>query len=103
MESNTNLNKKRKITNYDNINLGDFMNIDLDEYKKNLYAKMYNYERMVKTKKYEIKEVNKLIAKKCDKIKGHKWVTEREPHMYGEKFTYCEHCRTDYHDHTYYH
>tara|TARA_B100000161_G_C33406979_1_gene349153 strand:+ start:137 stop:439 length:303 start_codon:yes stop_codon:yes gene_type:complete len=100
MESNK---KKRKIIENDDIDLDDYMNIDLEKYRKDLYAKMYNYEKMAKKKKEEIKEINKLIAKKCKETKGHKWVSEREPYMYGERFTYCEYCRTDYYNHAYYH
>ena len=95
--------KKRKIIDYENINLDDYINIDLDKYRKYLQSKMYEYEEKAKKTKGEIKEINKLIAKKCKETKGHKWVSEREPYMYGERFTYCEYCRADYYDNSYYH
>lgn len=95
--------KKRKLNDFKNIDLKDYKELDLYSYKKFLHQKLYDFENAVKKKKEELKEVNILIAKKCKETTGHKWVSEREPWMYGERFTYCEHCRTDYYDNSYMH
>ena len=44
------------------------------------------------------------LRKKCEEDnKGHFWVRERESCMYGETFTYCKHCNTDYYNRSYMH
>ena len=90
--------RKSNDNNFENIDLKDYKEIDLDSYRDFLHQKLYDFNYSVVKKKEEIKEVNMLIVKKCKETTGHKWVSEREPWMYGERFTYCEHCRVDYYD-----
>ena len=51
------------------------------------------YEKKIKQTKLDIKKINNEIRKACP---SHNWKTEREPYMYGEKFTYCTVCGSDY-------
>jgi len=93
--------KKRKLNN---IKLDDYMDIDLNQYKRDLIDKKYEYQMKIKRMDQLINETNNLIAKKCKKNnKEHKWVTEREPCMYGEKYTYCQNCKVDLYDNNQFH
>ena len=90
--------KKRKRIDYSQIDLNDYLNIDLDDYKNYLYNRKLEYNNLLKKVEEDIKEANKLIGMKCEKINGsHNWVTERESGPYGEKFTFCKKCYINYH------
>ena len=79
-------------------------NIDLTEYKKILNIKKIKYTQLIKDIEDEILQTNVLIAKKCEeKNDGHLWIRERESCMYGETFTYCKYCNTDYYNRSYMH
>uniref|UniRef100_A0A6C0IYP5 Uncharacterized protein n=1 Tax=viral metagenome TaxID=1070528 RepID=A0A6C0IYP5_9ZZZZ len=79
-------------------------NVDLTEYKKILHIKKIKYNQLIKEIEHEILQTNVLIAKKCEeKNDGHLWIRERESCMYGESFTYCKHCNTDYYNRSYMH
>lgn len=97
--------KKRKLNNViDEVNEDNYLEMNLEDYKSNLYMKKIKYENEIDNLKKRIKEINYLISKKClHKNKKHEWITEREPCMYGEKFTYCKNCKIDYYDKTYIH
>ena len=71
--------------------------------KKTLSDDIYEYHMKIKETKENIIKVNKEISKECLKINGkHKWITERESGIYGEKYTYCECCGIDHYN-SYYH
>ena len=65
----------------------DKLNNDIGE----LYKKKYDLIKELKIIEEKINILEKERISKCD----HKWVTEREPGVYGEKYTYCEHCKVD--------
>tara|TARA_B100000035_G_C21022136_1_gene564499 strand:+ start:636 stop:845 length:210 start_codon:yes stop_codon:yes gene_type:complete len=56
-----------------------------------LYKKKYDLIKELKIVEKKIKEVEKERVLKC----SHEWITEREPGMYGENFTYCKYCRVN--------
>ena len=87
---------------YSQIDFNNFMDINLEEYKKYLMDKKYEYQIKLNELEVILKNTNNLIIKKC-KInnKGHEWITERESGMYGEKFTFCNKCGVDYYDTNY--
>lgn len=95
--------KKRKIddSKYD---ISDYLNINLDDYKSSLYTEKRDYENRISLINKKLKEANVLISKKCIKINGsHEWISEREPGLYGEKFTYCKKCHVDIYNDEYIH
>lgn len=51
------------------------------------------YENKIYQLKLNINEINFKIRNLCIE---HNWKTEREPGMYGEKFTYCTKCGSNY-------
>lgn len=55
--------------------------------------KIYEYEQNILKNKLLIEQINNEIRKACP---SHNWKTERESGMYGEKFTYCTICGSDY-------
>tara|TARA_B100000900_G_C20258313_1_gene584889 strand:+ start:373 stop:678 length:306 start_codon:yes stop_codon:yes gene_type:complete len=97
-------NKKRKVDDdYEN-ELENFMNIDLDNFKAMLFNKKYEYQLKIRETDELIKKTNSLIAEKCKKINGnHEWISEREPCLYGERYTFCKKCRIDINDKEYIH
>ena len=96
--------KREECINYEEINLDDYLNIDLDKYKKYLYSKQRDYEEKIVIIKELIKSTNSKIAQKCkEKNNGHQWIREREDCMYGSRFTVCKNCRVDYYDNTWIH
>lgn len=54
---------------------------------------IHEYEKKINQTKNLIKQINRQIRKTCP---SHNWKTERESGMYGEKFTYCTICGSDY-------
>lgn len=91
--------KKRKI---DDIDLD--LNLDLDKLKSTLYQQKKYHENQISIINSKLIETNLLISKKCKKINGsHKWITEREEGIYGEKFRYCKNCRVDIYDNNFFH
>ena len=99
-------NKRRKSSsNFKNVQLeDDYKDINLIEYKEFLTSKILEYEKHIKKLKEEVKSTNFYIAKKCeDENKEHEWVSEREPVLYGERYTFCKECGVDYYDRTYLH
>lgn len=62
--------------------------------QKELYEKNINeYEQKICQLKSNINEINFEIRNLCIE---HNWKTKREPGMYGEKFTYCTKCGSNY-------
>ena len=102
-----NLHKKRKSSeiDYSKVNLEeDYKSIDLDEYKKYLFETINDLETKLKKMRKEVKTTNIHIAKKCEENhKEHKWTSEREPVLYGERYIFCSICGVDYYDNTYLH
>ena len=91
-------NKKRKLTDgFKCVHLkDDYKDINLNEYKEFLTSKILEYEKHIKKLKEEVKSTNFYIAEKCeDENKEHEWVTEREPVLYGERYTFCKKCGVD--------
>ena len=82
----------------------NYKEIDLEEYKKKvLDEQSYCYNR-ISILKDHIKDINRLISKKCIEKNGeHEWISEREEGLYGERYTFCKHCRVDIYDNTYLH
>ena len=100
MENNS---KKRKL-NYEEVNNDNYLDVDLDEYKLSLYEQKRYLQDKISIINSKLKEANTLISKKCEKINGsHEWISEREEGMYGERFTFCKHCRVDIYDRQYLH
>lgn len=108
------MDKKRKLdtsNNYDNKkfrvnqNITDeYKEIDLEKYKRDANEEIYYLTEKVKFLREHVKEINKLIAKKCiDKNGEHEWKSEREEGLYGERFTFCKHCKVDIYDNRYLH
>lgn len=54
-----------------------------------LYDKKYKLLDELKEIEEKINVLEKQRISKCN----HKWVTEKEVGIYGDKFTYCEICR----------
>jgi len=65
----------------------------LKEQRKLCEQKIDEYEDKINETKNIIKQINLHIRNTCPK---HIWKTEREEGMYGEKFTYCTICGSDY-------
>ena len=98
-----NSSKKRKIS-YEDVNEDNYLDIDLDDYKSSLYAQKRYHQDKLSMIDAKLKESNILISKKCEKINGsHEWISEREEGIYGERFTFCKHCRVDIYDRHYLH
>lgn len=96
--------KKRRLNDdtYDIKN--DYLSMDLEDHKSQLYKLKAQYERKCKEIEELITLTNSYIAKKCEEENGgHKWITEREDCMYGERFTFCKDCRVDYRCRDYFH
>jgi hypothetical protein len=97
-------NKKRKVNfeddiNIDIINEDNYLEIDLEKHNEKLNKLKIYYENEIIKIKEKIRKTNFLISKKCiHENKKHVWITEREPCMYGEKYTYCKNCKVDYYD-----
>lgn len=66
---------------------------ELKQQRELCQQKIYEYEDKINETKNIIKQIDLHIRNKCPK---HNWVTEREEGMYGEKFTYCTICGSDY-------
>ena len=102
-----NYHKKRKSfeKDYSKVNLEEeYKTIDLDEYKDYLFETINELESKLKRIRKEVKMTNVHIAQKCEeKHKEHKWVCEREPVLYGERYTFCSNCGVDYYDNSYLH
>ena len=106
--------KKRKLNidkNYNNkkfkVNENiqeDYKDIDLEKYKRAANEEIYFLSEKVTFLREHIKEVNCLISKKClDKNGKHEWKSEREEGLYGERYTFCKHCKVDAYDNRYLH
>ena len=102
-------NKKRKLNIKEDYSIeivdeDNYLEIDLEKHNEKLYKLKLYYENELIKIKDKIKKTNNLISKKCiHQNEKHVWITEREPCMYGEKYTYCKNCRVDYHDRFYLH
>ena len=100
----TNAKSDELAIDYNNIDLDNYLNINLEKYKIYLYQLQFQYNNKIKKIKNLIKNVNTKIALKCEiKNKTHEWIKERENCIYGETYTYCKKCKIDYHDRTYIH
>ena len=98
-----NSSKKRKL-DYEEVNINNYLEVDLEEYKTSLYAQKSYLQDKILMIESKLKETNTFISKKCEKINGsHEWISEREEGMYGERFTFCKHCRVDIYDRQYLH
>lgn len=96
--------KKKSKVDYGDINLDDYLNIDLKEYKKYLYLQKRELVNKISLIEEQLKEANILIGKKCEKENGsHEWITERESGPYGSKYTFCKNCKIDIYDNSYFH
>lgn len=95
--------EKRKLK-YQQVDLDNYLDLDLEEYKDSLFRNKRYHENEVSIINNKIKEANYLIAKKCLKVNGsHEWVSERENCMYGQRYTFCKKCRVDYYNNEYFH
>ena len=76
--------------------------MDLFEQNKKLVNLKHQYLKKIELINFQIEENNKIIVERCNN-KGHEWITEREPGMYGENFTFCNNCKVDYYDSSFFH
>tara|TARA_B100000161_G_C33360569_1_gene328746 strand:+ start:245 stop:454 length:210 start_codon:yes stop_codon:yes gene_type:complete len=65
--------------------------IEMDNEIDKLYREKYDMINKLKKIEEKIKVLEKERIASCN----HKWVTEREQGIYGNKFTYCEHCKVN--------
>tara|TARA_B100000686_G_C16367416_1_gene750800 strand:+ start:37 stop:246 length:210 start_codon:yes stop_codon:yes gene_type:complete len=65
----------------------DQLNNNIEE----LYREKYDMINKLKIIEKKINILEKERISKCD----HEWVTEREPGVYGEKYTYCKYCKVN--------
>ena len=72
--------------------------------KNNLVKEKLNLINKLKLLENDIKNKNYEIANHCKIVNnGHKWITEREGGVYGEKFTYCKICKIDLYQNSFHH
>ena len=64
----------------------------LKQKKQELETKKKELQDKIKIVDNEINNTINEIYALCKKNTGHKLITEREPGLYGERFTYCELC-----------
>lgn len=65
----------------------------LKEKRKVCEENIGKYEDKIYQTKLLIKQIDSNIRNACPK---HNWETDREPGMYGDRFTYCTVCGSDY-------
>ena len=64
----------------------------LKKQKEQLETKKNDLQRELQKVDTEINNTVNEIYDYCKKTTGHKFITEREPGLYGELFTYCVLC-----------
>lgn len=64
------------------------MNV-LQKKRELLIKKQIETEKILQQIKQNILNTNYEISTKCN----HNWITEREDGPYGERYTYCNHCK----------